>query len=92
MAIDDAPDGGGRDTVAHEMLGASGGPSPMQGQDHVQGTEPCPLNQPANNQLMGYTLDDFGIFSVYDENGPELMPISPSATTAPAWCPGTATR
>jgi YHYH protein len=67
-ALDDA----GRDAVAHEVQDLCSGHPQMQGQYHYHGPSPCLPNQTANETLIGYALDGFGIYSIYDAQGREL--------------------
>jgi hypothetical protein len=67
-ALDDA----GRDAVAHEVQDDCNGHPQHRGEYHYHGPSPCMKSMTANNALIGYALDGFGIYSMYDENGREL--------------------
>jgi len=72
VAIFNALDDGGRDAVAHEVQDRCNGHPQMTGQYHYHGPSPCVPGAETNNRLIGYALDGFGIYSMYDENGREL--------------------
>lgn len=72
VALFNALDDGGRDAVAHEVQDRCGGHPQMRGEYHYHGPSPCIPGATANNTLIGYALDGFGIYSMYDENGKEL--------------------
>jgi hypothetical protein len=67
-ALDDA----GRDAVAHEVQDGCNGHPQHGGEYHYHGPSPCMKAMTDNNALIGYALDGFGIYSMYDENGREL--------------------
>lgn len=67
-ALDDA----GRDAVAHEVQDSCNGHPQHRGEYHYHGPSPCMKSMTGNNTLIGYALDGFGIYSMYDENGREL--------------------
>ena len=67
-ALDDA----GRDAVAHEVQDGCDGHPQHRGEYHYHGPSPCMKSMTDNNTLIGYALDGFGIYSMYDENGKEL--------------------
>jgi len=67
-ALDDA----GRDAVAHEVQDRCDGHPQHRGEYHYHGPSPCMKTMTDNNTLIGYALDGFGIYSMYDENGKEL--------------------
>jgi YHYH protein len=67
-ALDDA----GRDAVAHEVQDDCNGHPQHRGEYHYHGPSPCMKAMTDNNVLIGYALDGFGIYSMYDENGREL--------------------
>jgi YHYH protein len=67
-ALDDA----GRDAVAHEVQDLCNGHPQMQGQYHYHGPSPCLPNQAADEALIGYAIDGYGIYSIYDARGREL--------------------
>ncbi len=72
VAIFNGLDGGGRDAVAHEVQDVCGGHPEMQGQYHYHGPSPCLPDETQNEKLVGYALDGFGIYSMYDAHGREL--------------------
>jgi YHYH protein len=72
VAIYNALDEGGRDAVAHEVQDICNGHPQMSGQYHYHGPSACLPNQTANETLIGYANDGFGIFSMYDAQGREL--------------------
>ncbi len=67
-ALDDA----GRDAVAHEVQDHCSGHPQHMGEYHYHGPSGCVKAETENNRLIGYALDGFGIYSMYDENGNEL--------------------
>jgi len=67
-ALDDA----GRDAVAHEVQDHCSGHPQHKGEYHYHGPSGCVKAETENNSLIGYALDGFGIYSMYDENGVEL--------------------
>jgi hypothetical protein len=72
VAIFNALDAGGRDAVAHEVQDLCSGHPEMRGEYHYHGPSPCWPNEGANEMLVGYAADGFGIFSRYDAQGREL--------------------
>ena len=72
VAIFNALDGGGRDAVAHEVQDLCGGHPEPRGTYHYHGPSPCLPGEMQNEQLVGYALDGFGIYSMYDAKGTEL--------------------
>jgi hypothetical protein len=72
VEIFNALDEGGRDAVAHEVQDICNGHPQMSGQYHYHGPSACLPNQTANEMLIGYANDGFGIYSMYDANGREL--------------------
>jgi hypothetical protein len=72
VAIYNALDEGGRDAVAHEVQDICNGHPQMSGQYHYHGPSACLPNQSANETLIGYANDGFGILSMYDAQGREL--------------------
>lgn len=72
VALFNALDDGGRDAVAHEVQDRCSGHPQMTGQYHYHGPSSCIPGATANNTLIGYALDGFGIYSMYDEHGKEL--------------------
>jgi len=67
-ALDDA----GRDAVAHEVQDHCNGHPQHDGEYHYHGPSACLKAMTKNNVLIGYALDGFGIYSMYDEQGKEL--------------------
>jgi hypothetical protein len=72
VAIFNALDAGGRDAVAHEVQDACSGHPQMSGEYHYHGPSACLPDESGNEVLIGYALDGFGIYSLYDANGREL--------------------
>jgi hypothetical protein len=72
VAIYNALDAGGRDAVAHEVQDLCGGHPQREGQYHYHGPSPCLPDESAKEKLIGYALDGFGIYSMYDALGREL--------------------
>ena len=72
VAIYNAFDEGGRDAVAHEVQDLCSGHPQMSGEYHYHGPSPCLPGEDGNETLVGYALDGFGIFSIYDAKGREL--------------------
>lgn len=72
VAIFNALDDGARDAVAHEVQDLCNGHPQMRGEYHYHGPSPCLPGETADEQLIGYALDGFGIYSIYDANGNEL--------------------
>lgn len=71
VAIYNALDDSGRDAVAHEVQDSCDGHPQGAGQYHYHGPSPCMPHADENNALVGYALDGFGIYSMYDANGKE---------------------
>lgn len=69
VAIYNAVDDAGRDAVAHEVQDTCDGHPQGQGEYHYHGPSECIEGANEKNTLIGYALDGFGIFSMYDENG-----------------------
>jgi len=67
-ALDDA----GRDAAAHEVQDHCSGHPEHKGEYHYHGPSGCVKEETENNTLIGYALDGFGIYSMFDENGNEL--------------------
>ncbi|MBI5227006.1 YHYH protein [Candidatus Micrarchaeota archaeon] len=65
-------DAGGRDAVAHEIQDSCGGHPQVSGQYHYHSESSC-LNdsggKATHSDLLGYSLDGFGIYGEYGENG-----------------------
>ena len=72
VAIFNALDAGGRDAVAHEMQDLCSGHPEMRGQYHYHGPSACLPGESGKEELVGYALDGFGIYSRYDASGREL--------------------
>jgi hypothetical protein len=72
VAIYNGLDAGGRDAVAHEVQDLCNGHPQQEGQYHYHGPSPCLPEQTGKEKLVGYALDGFGIYSIYDEQGREL--------------------
>ena len=72
VAIFNALDAGGRDAVAHEVQDACSGHPEMRGEYHYHGPSACLPDESGNEVLIGYALDGFGIYSIYDALGREL--------------------
>jgi YHYH protein len=72
VAIFNALDDAGRDAVAHEVQDLCDGHPQMRGEYHYHGPSPCLPDEAANEKLIGYALDGFGIYSMYDAQGNEL--------------------
>lgn len=72
VAIFNALDASGRDAVAHETQDVCDGHPQSQGIYHYHGPSPCMPGASGNNQLVGYALDGYGIYSMYDANGKEI--------------------
>lgn len=71
-ALYNALDAGGRDAVAHEVQDSCNGHPEMRGQYHYHGPSDCVDGAKEPNELIGYALDGFGIYSRFDANGNEL--------------------
>ncbi|MDT8991946.1 YHYH protein [Curvibacter sp. APW13] len=72
VAVFNALDGEGRDAVAHEVQDRCNGHPERSGQYHYHGPSPCIPGAQDRSRLLGYALDGFGIYSMFDENGREL--------------------
>jgi hypothetical protein len=72
VAIFNALDDAGRDAVAHEVQDVCDGHPQMHGEYHYHGPSPCLPKEAENEALVGYALDGFGIYSIYDAAGNEL--------------------
>lgn len=72
VALFNALDGMGRDAVAHEVQDHCDGHPERNGQYHYHGPSTCMPGAKDNAALVGYALDGFGIYSMFDENGREL--------------------
>ena len=71
VAIYNALDDSGRDAVAHEVQDSCSGHPQSAGEYHYHGPSACMPNIDKDNALVGYALDGFGIYSMYDANGKE---------------------
>jgi len=69
VALFNALDDAGRDAAAHEIQDKCDGHPQMQGVYHYHSMSACVTAEDANNTLVGYALDGFGIFSDRDANG-----------------------
>ncbi len=72
VAIYNALDDAGRDAVAHEVQDLCSGHPQMRGEYHYHGPSPCLPGETEPETLIGYALDGFGIYSMYDAGGREL--------------------
>ncbi len=72
VAIFNALDDAGHDAVAHEVQDLCTGHPQMRGEYHYHGPSPCLPGATANETLIGYAIDGYGIYSSYDANGREL--------------------
>jgi YHYH protein len=71
VAIFNALDDGARDAVAHEVQDLCNGHPQARGEYHYHGPSPCLPGETENDTLIGYALDGFGIYSIYDAQGTE---------------------
>jgi YHYH protein len=71
VAIFNALDDAGRDAVAHEVQDLCNGHPQMRGEYHYHGPSPCLPGETENETLIGYAIDGFGIYSIYDASGRE---------------------
>lgn len=69
VALFNALDAGGRDAAAHEIQDKCDGHPQSKGIYHYHGMSSCFKAEDANNTLVGYALDGYGIFSDRDANG-----------------------
>jgi hypothetical protein len=72
VAIYNALDAAGRDAVAHEVQDLCNGHPQQAGQYHYHGPSPCLPDETKKEKLIGYAIDGFGIYSMYDAQGHEL--------------------
>ncbi len=72
VAIYNSLDAAGRDAVAHEVQDLCSGHPQMQGEYHYHGPSPCLPDEDGFEVLIGYAIDGFGIYSIYDADGTEL--------------------
>jgi len=72
VAIYNGLDGGGRDAVAHEVQDLCNGHPQQEGEYHYHGPSQCLPEQRGKEKLVGYALDGFGIYSIYDAQGREI--------------------
>jgi hypothetical protein len=72
VALFNALDGEGRDAVAHEVQDHCNGHPERSGQYHYHGNSNCVTGATGNNTLVGYALDGFGVYSMFDAAGKEL--------------------
>ena len=71
VAIYNALDAAGRDAVAHEVQDLCSGHPQGRGEYHYHGPSPCLKDQVGAETLIGYALDGYGIYSMYNANGRE---------------------
>jgi hypothetical protein len=71
VAIFNALDDAGRDAVAHEVQDRCSGHPQQQGQYHYHGPSDCMPHASEPNALVGFAVDGFGIYSMYDAAGRE---------------------
>ena len=71
VAIYNGVDAEGRDAVAHEEQDSCGGHPDESGEYHYHGPSSCVTGTKQKNTLVGYALDGYGIYSMYDANGKE---------------------
>lgn len=72
VPIFNALDALGRDAVANEVQDNCSGHPEGNGKYHYHSSSKCIKGALENNTLIGYALDGFGIYSMFDENGKEL--------------------
>ncbi len=72
VPIFNALDDEGRDAVAHEVQDSCNGHPERAGRYHYHGPSPCMPGIKENQRLVGYALDGYGIYSLFDDNGREL--------------------
>ncbi|PPC79146.1 hypothetical protein C4K68_01615 [Pokkaliibacter plantistimulans] len=72
VAIFNALDDLGRDAVAYEVQDSCQGHPQEQGAYHYHGPSDCLSGSRQPAQLLGYVLDGFGIYSMWDEQGRQL--------------------
>ncbi|HEX7041926.1 MAG TPA: YHYH protein [Patescibacteria group bacterium] len=71
VAIFNGLDESGRDAVAHEVQDKCDGHPQSSGMYHYHGPSDCLPETKENNTLVGYALDGYGIYSMYDSAGKE---------------------
>lgn len=71
VAIFNALDAAGRDAVAHEVQDSCNGHPQGAGIYHYHGPSPCMPHANERDALVGYALDGFGIYSMYNAKGQE---------------------
>lgn len=71
VALFDGLDADKRDAAAHEVQDTCHGHPEKTGQYHYHNLSDCVPHAEENNQLIGYALDGFGIFSSKDAQGNE---------------------
>ena len=71
VAIFNGLDASGRDAVAHEVQDTCDGHPEQDGMYHYHGPSSCIPEIKEQNKLIGYALDGYGIYSMYDANGKE---------------------
>lgn len=67
-----ALDAAGRDAVAHEVQDSCNAHPMGKEQYHYHGPSACIAGSTENNKLLGYAMDGFGIYSMFDEKGTEI--------------------
>lgn len=72
VAIFNALDAGGRDAMAHEVQDLCDGHPQGAGIYHYHGPSRCLPGETEDDKLIGYAIDGFGIYSMYDSRGREL--------------------
>jgi hypothetical protein len=72
VAIFNALDDGERDAVAHEVQDLCDGHPQSRGEYHYHGPSRCLPYETEDEKLIGYAIDGFGIYSMYDAHGREL--------------------
>ncbi len=66
-----------RDAAAHEILDVCGGHPERSGQYHYHNNSECLTKSSVKKQkLIGYALDGFGIYTMYDDKGKKLTNAS----------------
>ena len=75
VAIFNGLDAAGRDAVVHEVQDLCNGHPDEAGTYHYHGPSPCLPHANESNALVGYALDGFGIYSMYDKNGKAIRSL-----------------
>jgi YHYH protein len=71
VSIFNGLDDSGRDAVAHEVQDKCDGHPEEDGTYHYHGPSSCIPEEKEDNKLIGYALDGYGIYSMYDASGKE---------------------